>query len=120
MNMRCASSVLVIIVLECAFVPQVVGAGPGQSWQDQAAMSASRQNELVAKRCLVCHDARQRKGGLSLEHFDAGNPDRSIAHLMTIKVAADNAMMAAGKPVPDSETVEAFVTALRTAVGSTP
>jgi hypothetical protein len=112
--MRLASlPVLAVVGLLC--VARGIAAG-----QATSATTAARQNELVQKRCMVCHNAVQRKGGLSLEHFDAANPDRAVAHLMSIKVSADDAMMAAGNPVPDRETIDAFVEALTTAVGNKP
>ncbi len=83
------------------------------------AMSVAQQNELGKKRCVTCHNDVQRKGGLSLEKFDAARADPGVAHMMAIKVADDGAMAAAGAPVPDRETVDAFVSALSATVRRT-
>ena len=80
------------------------------------AMSAGQQNELVKTRCVMCHSDVQRKGGLSLENFDAVHPDPGIARMMIVKVADDGAMTAAGGTVPDRATVDAFVGALSVAI----
>jgi hypothetical protein len=84
------------------------------------AMPVAEQNELVMKRCIPCHDARQRKGGLSLERFNAADPDPDIARLMMVKITGDNATAAAGQPSPDRETVDAFVGALSRAAAKAP
>jgi mono/diheme cytochrome c family protein len=78
-------------------------------------MAVERQNELVKTRCMICHTDANRKGGLSLQSFDAARPDPSIARMMAVKVGDDGAMMAAGAPVPDRETTDAFVGALSAA-----
>jgi hypothetical protein len=82
-------------------------------------MPVAQQNDLVKKRCVMCHSHAQRKGGLSLEAFDAANPDPSIARMMSVKVADDGAMTAAGAPAPDRETVDAFLSALSAATRRT-
>src|SRR5438477_1337509 len=65
-------------------------------------MSAPQQNELLRKYCVVCHNDEQMKGHLSLEHFDAANPDRTVAAMMLSKVRDGGAISAAGTPLPDS------------------
>jgi hypothetical protein len=100
------------------------------------AMPVARQNELVQKYCAVCHTDASQNGGLSLEHFDAATAAPSLAAMMlskltsgvalaTVRAAATDpsaaallaqkmkggAMGAAGLPIPDQETVDAFVRA---------
>ena len=60
-----------------------------------ATMPASRQNELVRTYCTVCHTDAARNGGLSLEHFDAANPDPGVAAMLASKLKG-KAMGASG------------------------
>jgi hypothetical protein len=101
------------------------------------AMPAAQQSALVQKYCAVCHNDAHLNGGLSLEHFDAADADPGVAAMLvskltngvalqTIHVARTDpaaaallagnlktgAMGAAGIPVPDRETQEAWVNAL--------
>jgi hypothetical protein len=75
-------------------------------------MPVRQQNELVQKRCALCHSGANPKGGLLLEHFDAAVPDPAVARMMLIKIAKDGAIFAAGEPVPDDTTREGLVSAL--------
>ena len=49
-------------------------------------MPAAQQNALVAKYCVVCHNDAHVNGGLSLEHFDAAQPDPSLVAMTISKV----------------------------------
>ncbi len=80
--------------------------------QPDVALSVAEQNELTHKRCAVCHTDAKPLGGLSLEHFDADQPDPAIARMMLVKITGDGAISAAGMPVPSPETRDAFVAAL--------
>jgi len=100
------------------------------------AMPVVQQNELVQKYCAVCHTDAARNGGLSLEHYDAATAAPSLAAMMlskltsgvaleTVRAAATDpdaaellakkmkrgAMGAAGLPIPDQATIDAFVRA---------
>src|SRR5262245_24779665 len=74
-------------------------------------MRVARQNALVQKYCAVCHDDIHRNGGLSLQHFDASNVDPSLAAMMVSKLKT-GAIGAAGLPLPDQATQDAFFNAL--------
>src|SRR5262249_50721953 len=74
-------------------------------------MPVARQNTLVQKYCVVCHDDVHKNGGLSLQHFDASNVDPSLAAMMVSKLKT-GAMGAAGLPRPDQATEDALFTAL--------
>lgn len=101
-------------------------------------MPAAQQNALVQKYCAICHNDAHVNGGLSLEHFDAAQPDPGVAAMLVSKLTnglspkrvialegdprgADviaskmqaGAMGAAGLPVPDRATQGAQVRALR-------
>ena len=76
-----------------------------------ATMPASRQNELVRTYCTVCHTDAARNGGLSLEHFDAANPDPGVAAMLASKLKG-KAMGASGKHLPDRATQDALLEAL--------
>src|SRR5690349_4407975 len=105
---------LLAIVTVLALCPEPAAAQDAAS--RTPALSVEEQNRLVKMRCQVCHGTNVQKGGLSFAEFDAARPDRVMAHLMKIKIDADQAMMAAGKPVPDTTTVKAFSAALDDAI----
>src|SRR5262249_31406993 len=71
---------------------------------------------LVRRRCVGCHGPVEPRGGLNLQLFDAASADPAVAGLMTVKIVKDNAMMAAGKPVPDDATVDRFVKTIAAAL----
>jgi cytochrome c551/c552 len=97
------------------------GARPAAQGPDTAAaMPVAQQNELVQKRCAVCHTDANRGGGLSLQHFDAAQPDPDVARIMIVKITADGAMGAAGQPSPDRPTTAALVEALTAASQTAP
>src|SRR3954451_1937553 len=101
------------------------------------AMPVAQQNELVRTYCGACHDDARVIGGLSLEHFDAGQADPTIVAMLLSKMtngltletvqAADaepnaqamlekeikgSAIHAAGVPPPDAATIRAWISAL--------
>ena len=49
-------------------------------------MPAAQQNALVQKYCAVCHNDAHVNGGLSLEHFDAAQPDPGVAAMLVSKL----------------------------------
>ena len=66
---------------------------------------------------MPCHDDAQVTGGLSLEKFDAANPDMHILTMMVGKLKS-GAMPPAGMARPDAATLAAFLETLSTeAVG---
>ena len=75
------------------------------------AMPIAQQNAIVQKYCGVCHDDAHHNGGLSLEHFDAANPDPGVAAMLVSKMKT-GAMGASGTPVPEQATVDALIRAL--------
>src|SRR5947207_2689911 len=78
----------------------------------QAGLSVADQNEITRTRCAVCHTDAKPLGGLSLEHFDAANPDPALARMMLVKIKDDGAITASGAPKPPAEMYDAFITAL--------
>jgi hypothetical protein len=83
-----------------------------------AGIPVAEQNAIVQKYCAVCHTDAHPNGGLSLQHFDATEPDPGDAVMVLSKVL-DGALGAAGIPAPDETTVEAWKLALTAqAVGS--
>ncbi len=77
------------------------------------AMSPSDVNDLIRRRCVVCHNTAKPLGGLNLQLFDATQPDPAVALMMSVKVDMDGALFAAGKPVPSAATIDEFLRALR-------
>src|SRR5262245_59134205 len=76
-------------------------------------MTPGETNELVQRRCVVCHNAEKPLGGLSLQQFDAAKPDAGLALMMSVKVSEDGALFAAGNPIPDQATINEFVRTMR-------
>jgi hypothetical protein len=99
-------------------------------------MPANQQNALVQKYCTVCHTDSSRNGGLSLEHFDAAHASPSLIAMMLSKLSGgaslqtvremttspnaaallkkkmkSGAMGAAGIPIPDNATSDAWLEA---------
>ncbi len=74
------------------------------------AMPAAQQNGLVQKYCAVCHTDTERNGGLSLQHFDASHADSAEAAMMLAKLKS-GALGAAGLPIPDKATSDAWIRA---------
>jgi hypothetical protein len=95
-------------------------------------MGAAQEAAVVQKYCGSCHSDALMYGGLSVQHFDAGQPDPTLAAMLLSKItnghtpkdvsAADSsevvrmmrasAMGAAGQGVPDEETQAMFSRAL--------
>jgi hypothetical protein len=105
--------------LAASLISRLAAAPQAPVPQTGGVMSSEQQNLLVKKRCVTCHNDVQRKGGLSLVQFDAMKPDPSVARMMLVKVTQDGAMAAAGGPVPERETVDAFANGLSSVVGRT-
>ena len=59
------------------------------------AMPVAQQNALVKKYCAVGHSDADMNGGLSLERFDAAQPDPGVAAMIVSKLKS-NAMGASG------------------------
>ena len=74
-------------------------------------MPFAEQNELIGKYCAVCHTDAARNGGLSLQHFDAGKVDPSLAAMLVSKLRG-GAFGAAGLPMPEQATQKALMGAL--------
>jgi len=72
------------------------------------AMPAAEQNALVKKYCAVCHTDAARRGGLSLEHYDASRRDPGLAAMMLSKLN-NGAMGAAGQGVPNKSDQRAWL-----------
>jgi hypothetical protein len=117
--MTLASTTAAAAAFAAALMLPLTAAGQNPVPPANGGMPVAQQNELVAKRCVMCHSRAQRKGGLSLEDFDAAHPDPGVARMMIVKVAEDGAMTAAGAPAPDHETVDAFVGALSAGIRRT-
>jgi hypothetical protein len=77
------------------------------------AMPAAQQNALVQKYCAVCHTDVNSNGGLTLQHFDAAQPDPGVAAMMLAKLKT-GAIGAAGLKIPDDATVQAWIRATAT------
>jgi len=74
-------------------------------------LTAETQNNLQTLYCVACHDTRQMQGGLDLSSFDSAKPDAAIAYMMASKLRS-GAIGAAGIPIPDEATNDAWLAAL--------
>ena len=72
-------------------------------WAANESMPAAQQTALVQKYCAVCHHDAFKNGGLSLQHFDAAQPDPGVAAMLASKLKAQ-AIGAAGIAPPDKGT----------------
>ncbi len=88
----------------------IAGLLAGASSYAAQPMSSGVQNRLIATYCAVCHTDATRNGGLSLEHYDAAQPDPPLAAMLLSKLNG-GAMGAAGLGLPDLPTREAWVVA---------
>jgi hypothetical protein len=77
--------------------------------QQGDALSADDTNDLIRRRCVLCHSTANARGGLNLQLFDAHQPDAAVALMISVKVGKDGAMFAAGDPPPSRATVDEFV-----------
>ena len=73
-------------------------------------MSPAQQNSLVRTYCAVCHTDAAKNGGLSLQHYDAAQPDPALAAMLLSKLR-NGAMGAAGLGIPDKATRDAWIAA---------
>lgn len=71
-------------------------------------LSPAEQNALVKKYCASCHTDAARSGGLSLQHYNAAEPNPALAAMMLSKLYG-GAMGAAGIGHPDKATSDAWV-----------
>lgn len=74
-------------------------------------MPFAEQNALVGKYCAVCHTDAAKNGGLSLQHFDAGTVDPSLAAMLVSKLRG-GAFGASGLPMPEQATRQGLMASL--------
>ncbi len=104
--------------MKLTIVAAILGLLPAANAQNTV-LSVAQQNTLVQKHCAVCHADAHPNGGLSLEHFDAGHREPSLAAMMASKVK-NGAMGAAGIPGPGQAVEDALLAAFSAAaVGAT-
>jgi hypothetical protein len=51
-----------------------------------ATMPPAQQNIVLQRYCGVCHDDAQMQGGLTVQHFDAANPEPAVAAMLLSKL----------------------------------
>ena len=83
-------------------------------WAANEPMPTAQQTALVQKYCAVCHHDAFKNGGLSLQHFDAAQPDPGVAAMLASKLKAQ-AIGAAGVAPPDKATQDALLVAMTAA-----
>jgi hypothetical protein len=94
-----------------AVAPRPVASHPG------AGLSAEEETALVKQYCASCHNDRAKAGGLSLASFDAATAAAHVdqAEKMIRKLRA-GMMPPAGARRPETQKLEALVTALETRI----
>jgi hypothetical protein len=105
-------AVMALVTLSMGTVQQVRAAI--QNGIELPPISAADTNDLIGRRCVVCHNAAKPLGGLNLQTFDAAKPDPAVALMMSVKVGKDGAMSAAGNPQPNQATIDEFLRVLTT------
>lgn len=74
-------------------------------------MPVAEQTALVQKYCVACHYDARNNGGLSLEHFNAHQPDPGVTAMLLSKMKT-GAFGAAGLKVPGRDVQNAVIAAL--------
>src|SRR5262245_2598297 len=87
--------------------------GAAQSDATSPSMSPVEANDLIRRRCVVCHNTAKPLGGLNFQLFNASDPDPAVALMISIKVSQDGALFAAGEPAPGRATIDEFVRVMR-------
>jgi mono/diheme cytochrome c family protein len=79
-----------------------------------AAMSTETQSAFVARNCAGCHDDDAKTGGLSLQSFDAANPERNaeVAEKMIRKLRAGMMPPPSAPDRPDAQALKGLAEAL--------
>jgi cytochrome c551/c552 len=79
-----------------------------------ATMSIEAQNQFVARNCAGCHDDESKTGGLSLQSFDAANPERNgeVAEKMVRKLRAGMMPPPSAPDRPDAQALNGLAEAL--------
>ncbi|HEY2907236.1 MAG TPA: DUF1592 domain-containing protein [Vicinamibacterales bacterium] len=79
-----------------------------------ATMSIETQNAFVARNCAGCHDDDAKTGGLSLQSFDAANPERNaeVAEKMIRKLRAGMMPPPSVPDRPDAQALKGLAEAL--------
>lgn len=103
MQFNTAMCVLVAGLAVCPMAVPVAAAS--------GAMPVTQQNALVGKYCAVCHTDAIPNGGLSLQHFDAAQPDPGLMAMIVSKLKS-KALGASGQPLPDKVTQDLFQSTL--------
>jgi hypothetical protein len=73
-------------------------------------MPPAQQNAMIQKYCAVCHTDALPNGRLTLQHFDASLADPADAAMILAKLKT-GALGAAGIPIPDKATADAWISA---------
>ena len=85
-----------------------------QAVASHATMSVETQNAFVARNCAGCHDDEAKTGGLSLQSFDAANPERNaeVAEKMIRKLRAGMMPPLSAPDRPDAVALNGLAEAL--------
>ncbi len=85
-----------------------------QSVAAHATMSIENENAFVARNCAGCHDDDAKTGGLSLQSFDAANPERNaeVAEKMIRKLRAGMMPPPSVPDRPDAQALQGLAEAL--------
>src|SRR5690349_14257512 len=85
--------------------------------QTNTTMSVADQQALVSKYCTGCHNDRAKVGGFSWTTIDLADPGQNVHQTeKVIRKLRAGMMPPAGRPRPERVAINAFASALETAV----
>ncbi len=116
-RMRGTTIGIIALALACLWLPpaSAQGTAPGVSQASSEASAPSR--ALLDRYCVTCHNERLQTAGLTLDDVDVSQVSihAEVLEKVVRKLRAGQ-MPPAGRPRPDAATVDAFATALETAL----
>ncbi len=120
-RMRGSTIGIIALALACgSLLPasaQSAGAGASQATGAASAGAAAPSRALLDRYCVTCHNERLQTAGLTLDSVDLNRVDvhAEVLEKVVRKLRAGQ-MPPAGRPRPDAAAVDAFATALETAL----
>ena len=107
---------LALVVLFGGFDALSVDSGTTVIAQESA-VHAEPSREVLDRYCIACHNERQKTAGLMLDHLDIAEIQANAEVLeKVVQKLRSGQMPPEGRPRPDRETLDTFLTSLETAL----